>query len=108
MLNDNNIKNLPLEWCSRSYNKQHSMATGTYNKIYTQKNTLGKKHKTSCKSKYHNVTWDKNRKCWQASIRHEGKTYFQKRFKSEENAAKHVNWIIDELGLTNRPKNIIN
>lgn len=103
---DNNHAN-NLEWCSRSYNKQHSIATGTYDKIYTQKNTLGKKHKKTCKSKYHNVTWDKNRERWQASIRHEGKTLHQKRFKDEKDAARHVNWIIDHLGLIDRPRNII-
>lgn len=103
--NNNAINNL--EWCSRRHNTQHSIATGTYDKIFTQKNTLGKKHKKTCKSKYHNVSWDKNRKRWQASIRHEGKTWYQKRFKTEEEAALHVNWIIDQLGLTDRPKNII-
>lgn len=97
-----------LQWCTSSSNKQHSIATGTYDKIFTQKNTLGKKHKATCKSKYHNVTWDKNRERWQASVRHEGKTYFQKRFKTEEEAALHVNWILDTLNLTDRPKNVIN
>lgn len=103
---DNNTSD-NLEWCSRSHNKQHSMATGTYDKIYTTKNTLGKKHKKTCKSKYHNVTWDKNRERWQASVRHEKKTWHQKRFKSEVEAALHVNWILDELGLTDRPRNVI-
>ncbi len=96
-----------LEWCSSSYNKQHSIATGRYDKLYTTKNTLGKKHKKTCKSKYHNVTWDKNRERWQASVRHEKKTWHQKRFKSEKDAALHVNWIIDELDLIDRPKNVI-
>ena len=96
-----------LEWCTRSFNKQHSMKTGTYNKIYTQKNTLGKKHLPNTKSKYHNVTYDKNRNKWVGQIRHQGKNYYMKRFNTEAEAAEHVNWIIDKLGLTDRPKNII-
>ena len=105
--NKNNNCSSNLEWCSSSRNKQHSMATGTYDKIYTTKNTLGIKHKKTCKSKYHNVSWDKNRERWVASVRHEGKNYHQRRFKKEEDAALHVNWILDELGFTDRPKNII-
>lgn len=96
-----------LEWASSSQNKQHSLATGTYDAIYETKNTLGKKHKKTCLSKYHNVSWDKNRNRWQASVRHEKKTWYQKRFILEDDAALHVNWILDELGLTDRPKNII-
>lgn len=96
-----------LEWCSRSHNKQHSMKTGTYNKIYETKNSLGKKHLPNTKSKYHNVTFDKNRNKWVGQIRHDKKNWHMKRFDTEIEAAEHVNWIIDELGLTDRPKNII-
>lgn len=96
-----------LEWSSRSHNKQHSMATGTYNKIYTTKNSLGKKHKPNTSSKYHNVSYDKNRDRWTAVIISNKKKYGFKRFKTEEEAALHVNWIIDEYGFTDRPKNII-
>ena len=94
-----------LEWCTRSYNKQHSMKTGTYNKIYETKNTLGKKHLPNTKSKYHNVTYDKNRNKWVGQIRHEKKNWYMKRFNTEVEAALHVNWIIDKLELTDRPKN---
>lgn len=96
-----------LEWCTRSHNKQHSMKSGTYNKIYEQKNTLGKKHLLNPKSEYYNVTYDKNRCKWVGQIRHEKKNWYCKRFDTETEAALHVNWIIDELGLTDRPKNII-
>src|SRR5699024_639315 len=48
-----------LRWCSSSDNKQHSMATGTYDKIYTTKNSLGKKHLPNPTSQYHNVGYDK-------------------------------------------------
>lgn len=96
-----------LEWKSSSGNKQHSIATGTYDKIYTTKNSLGKKHLPNNYSEYHNVSFDKNRDRWVGSIRVDGKNMHSKRFKTEEEAALHVNWIIDELGLTDRPKNII-
>lgn len=97
-----------LEWCSRSFNKQHSMATGTYDKIYTTKNSLGKKHLPNCKSKYYNVGWDKTREKWTATIRHEGKNLERRRFDTEEEAALHVNYLIDKYELYDRPKNIIN
>ena len=96
-----------LEWVTSAQNKQHSIATGNYDAIFITKNTLGKKHKSTCLSKYHNVTWDKNRERWQASVRHNKKTWYQKRFINENDAALHVNWILDELNLTDRPKNVI-
>lgn len=96
-----------LEWCSRSYNKQHSMATGTYDALYTAKNTLGKKHKPNTTSKYHNVSYDKNKQKWVAVIIENKQRFGFKRFNTEEEAALHVNWIIDTYNLTNRPKNII-
>lgn len=103
---DNNSVN-NLEWCSSSYNKQHSIATGTYNALYTTKNSLGKKHIPNTLSKYHNVTYDKNRGKWSAGIRHQGKNIEFKRFTTEIEAALHVNYIIDKYQLTDRPKNII-
>lgn len=96
-----------LEWCSRSHNKQHSMATGTYNKIYTTKNSLGKKHKPNTASKYHNVGYDKERKKWTAVVISNKQKLGFKRFDTEEEAALHVNYIIDTYGLIDRPKNII-
>lgn len=96
-----------LEWCSRSHNKQHSIKSGTYNKIFTQKNTLGKKHKPNTASKYHNVGYDKERNKWTAVIISNKQRLGFKRFDTEEEAALHVNWIIDQYNLTDRPKNII-
>lgn len=101
---NNNVKNL--QWCSSADNKQHSMQSGAYNSMYTSKNTLGKKHK-SVVSKYHNVGWDKNRSKWTACVRNAGVNYHRKRFNTENEAALHVNWIIDKYGFTDRPKNII-
>lgn len=103
---NNSLSNL--EWCDSSFNKQHSIKSGRYNKIFTQKNSLGKKHLPDNHSKYHNVTYHKSRKKWSATIRVKGKNMFQKRFDKEIDAAIHVNWIIDELNLKDRPKNVIN
>lgn len=102
---NNTLSNL--EWCSRSTNKQHSIKTGTYNKIYTTKNSLGKKHLPNTKSKYYNVGWDKYRQKWTATIRHEGKNLERKRFDTEKEAALHVNYLIDKYNLHDRPKNIV-
>lgn len=96
-----------LEWCSSSENKQHALSKGLYNAIYLTKNSLGRKHLPNTYSKYHNVTFDKRRGKWASTIRINGKNMFSKRFNTEEEAAIHVNWIIDYLSLTDRPKNII-
>lgn len=105
--NKSNNQLTNLEWCSRSQNKQHSMATGTYAKIYSTKNSLGKKHLPKAVSKYYNVGYDKYRGKWTATIRHEGKNLECKRFDTEEAAALHVNYLIDKYNLHDRPKNVI-
>lgn len=102
---NNSLENL--EWCSRSHNKQHSIKTGTYDYLFTAKHTLGKKHRTNTTSKYHNVGYDKSRDRWIAVIIENKQKLGFKRFKTEEEAALHVNWIIDTYNLTDRPKNII-
>ena len=96
-----------LVWCTRQENILHSMAAGAYDKIYTQRNSLGKKHLPNTTSKYHNVSYDKNRNKWAALVRHQGKNYGRKRFDTEEEAALHVNKILDEYGFHDRPRNII-
>lgn len=95
---NNNVCNL--EWVTSSENKLHAIDIGL--KVYNNP-TVGLK--LSNKSKYHNVGWDKKRNKWKAAIRHNNKTYFQKRFDSELDAALHVNWALDELKLTDRPRN---
>ncbi len=97
---NNNVCNL--EWVTSSENNIHARDTGL--KVYNLP-TLGiKKGKGS---KYRNVTWEKARTKWIGAVRHNKKTYFQKRFNTEEEAALHVNWIIDELNLKDRPYNVI-
>lgn len=90
-----------LEWVTSAENKQHARITGLseYN-IPTKGIKLGRS------SKFFNVTFDKTRGKWQGGVRHANKNHFIKRFNTEIEAAKHVNWIIDYLKL-DRPKNII-
>lgn len=102
---NNNLTNL--EWVTQSENMQHAIKNGLCDAIFTTKNSLGKKHKSTITSNYHNVNWDKNRNKWFACMRVDKKTVHAKRFNTEEEAALHVNWIIDHLNLTDRPKNVI-
>lgn len=97
---NNNVCNL--EWVTSSENKLHALRTGL--KTY---NVPTKGIKLSNSSRYHNVGFDAGRRKWRAAIRLNGKTYFQKRFDSEEAAALHVNWALDELKLFDRPRNVI-
>lgn len=102
---NNNLTNL--EWVTQSENMRHAIENGLCDAIFTTKNSLGKKHKSTITSNYHNVNWDKNRNKWFACMRVDKKTVHAKRFNTEEEAALHVNWIIDYLNLTDRPKNVI-
>lgn len=90
---DNRIDNLELS--DASHNQFHAVVNGLVPKV-------GK----SC---YHNVTYVSNPRAksrWAGSIRHAGKsTYGWETFKTEEEAARHVDSLLDSIGDTNRKRN---
>lgn len=90
-----------LEWCTHSENISHAYSIGLCS---PNRNQLGKKIGTS--SKYHNVTRLANGR-WRGFVYHKGKNQFPKVFDTEKDAALHVNWILDYLGLNDRPRNIL-
>ena len=97
---NNNACNL--EWATCSENHKHAYAAGL------RVNALGfkgKKHASA--SKHHNVSWDNDRCKWKATLKDQGKMVFQKRFDSEREAALYVNKMLDELGYSDRPRNIV-
>lgn len=98
---NNHVSNL--EWTTSKENKVHAKKNGLW--AYNQP-MLGQKRPAS-KSKYHNVSYDKQRDKWIGALRINNKTIKQRRFNTELEAAIHVNNLIDELGLLDRPKNII-
>jgi hypothetical protein len=95
---DNLVDNL--EWVTSEENKAHSRNNG-----WSEYNVPTKGIKIGKSSQYHNVLWDKTRNKWVGVVRHEKKNHFPKRFDSEMEAAKHVNWILNTLGLNDRPRN---
>lgn len=102
---NNHLDNL--QWVTSKENKQHSINSGRYDRIFTQCNTLGKKHLPNTTSKYHNVTYDKTRDKWTGGIMYQGKHLERKRFDTEIEAAKHVDYLIDKYRLHDRPKNFV-
>lgn len=96
-----------LEWVTVSENHQHAWDTGLCdcNRQKSYERMLGTKHTTT--SNYHNVSRDNTRNKWIGFIKHNGKIHFNKRFDNEIDAAMYVNTLIDKMGLTDRPKNII-
>lgn len=99
---NNSVTNL--EWTTSAENVEHAITT----KLATpHTNKIGFKYKQP-KSKYHNVTYRHGvTKPWSGSIKYNGKRVHCKWFDTEIEAAMHVNWIYDTLGITNRPYNII-
>lgn len=106
---NNHVNNL--EWCTMSENHLHAFKTGLKTSEAC-KTYIGKKHVKSTLP-YHNVT----KKIYKykgeissiryiAKVTHNGVELGRKSFATAEEAALHVNNIIDEYDL-DRPKNII-
>lgn len=106
---NNNLENL--EWATYSENKRHAFREGitVYNKP-TKGLRLKPRTATpekSKRSKYSYVYYIPSRNKWLASVHLNGKTIGQKRFNCEVEAALHVNKILDEYGIHDRPRNIV-
>ena len=87
---NNTVANL--EWVTVSENHKHAFANGR-KPVMSQ---LGKKQ-TNAASKFRNVVFDKTRDRWKASVKRGGKMVFQKRFDTEEAAAKAAQAFLDSL-----------
>ena len=97
-----------LEWATYSENLVHAHATGL-----SRGQTHWKGKKFGDTSQYHNVTFDPSRNRWIAAIKFNYKMY-AKRFsvakygnQAEHLAAQAVNDLMDQLGITDRAKNVI-
>ena len=112
---DNNKKNNHmdnLQWCSCSFNVTKSYKENRHN-LEKHKSYIGRKHAKST-TKYYNVSriveWNKTRTksytYYKGSIAHNGKVLSPKKFKTQEEAALYVNYLIDKYKL-DRPKNIV-
>ena len=99
---NNNACNL--EWCTCSENHKHAWATGLHDREQQRERMIGTKY--SKDSIYHNVSFDKSRNKWKATMKVKGKMILQKRLDSELAAALYVNDFIILHNL-NRPLNII-
>jgi hypothetical protein len=100
---NNNACNL--EWVTCSENHQHAFATGLRDGQHLADRQRGIKYGST--SNYHNVSWDNTRGKWKATLKDKGKMVFQKRFDCELAAALHVNEMLDKLGYSDRPRNIV-
>lgn len=78
-----------LSWMTQAANLAHARATGlsVYNKP-TQGLRLPARSKSGIESQYLGVCWDNTRKMWMATVVYDGKKLLQKRFCTEDEAAK--------------------
>ena len=95
-----------LEWCTQSENLKHAVSIGLISVEDCRDRMIGKTFGKKA-SQYKYVYSDKSRDCWKVSIKTNGKTVYQKRHKTELEAAIDANEALDRLGLSNYPKNII-
>lgn len=102
--NNNLLTNL--EWATQSENLIHASNNNLIDKEACRQRMIGTKWKNA-NSKFHNVSYDKSRNKWKASIKLNKKTVGQKRFDTEIEAAEHVNYLLDLHGLDDRPRNNI-
>lgn len=100
---NNHVDNL--EWSTYSENLKHAYKTGLTNAQHVADRQRGSK--IGVTSNFHNVSWDKTRQKWKATLKDKGRMVFQKRFDCEIEAAKYVNTMLDELGYSDRPRNSI-
>lgn len=94
-----------LEWSTYSENLKHAFETGLSNAQHVADRQRGTK--IGVTSNFHNVSWDNTRKKWKATLKDKGRMVFQKRFDCEIKAAEYVNTMLDALGYSDRPRNII-
>lgn len=95
-----------LEWCTSSENLKHAVSIGLISVEACRDRMIGKTFGKKA-SQYRYVHSDKTRDCWKVSIKTNGKIVYQKRHKTELEAAIDANAALDRLGLSNYPKNII-
>lgn len=100
----NKLKNTAcnLEWVTCSENHIHAHANG----LRPEHGDKLKGVKWGKTSQYHNVAWDGSRQRWIASMKFNGKSN-TKRFVREEDAARHVNALLDKFGIIDRARNVI-
>ncbi len=92
---NNSLENL--EWCTHQYNMQHAWDTGLHDRAYPA--NAGVKRQQSS-SRYHGVSWAKDRKKWQVQLKYRKKLYISARFDDEIEAAKAIDNCIRVNNLT--------
>lgn len=89
-----------LEWVTSSENKKHALLHGNMNH-----NHMKGKKANNAKSKYHNVCYVKAKDRWKPTLKVNNKVISNKLFKTEEECAKYVDYLLTSLNITDRPLN---